>query len=325
MKNLGTILAALFIVVVLVLYMCAFQVRFTEVVIKKTWGKPAGEAITEPGLGFKWPPPIQSIVRYDKRIRILEGRTEETRTVDGKNLVITTFTLWRIEDPYKFHTNFPGGEEDGEKKLGTTIGSHTHAVIGQRRFDEFISTDPADRKLEEIEQEIQTAVATDAVNEYGIEVVGFGIKRLGLPQSVTTAIFDSMKSHEHAKAARYQAEGEARANDLLAEAQASETRILAAAKDKVAQIETEAKRVVSEYYKEFDKHTELRIYLDKLRTLAEALQENTTLIIDTGEFPWDVFDETVRQRIPLEGASGELPAVPAGPRAASKATSPTTD
>ena len=196
MKNWSTILAALFLAVVLVLYMCTFQVRFTEVAIKKTWGRPGKEAITEPGLQFKWPPPVQTVVVYDKRIRILEDRTEETRTVDGKNLVVSTFTLWRIKEPVKFHTNFPGGVADGEKKLRTTVVTHKHAVIGQRRFDEFISTDPSDRRLREIERAIQTAVAQDAADEYGIEVVGFGIKKLGLPQSVTTAIFESMKSHE---------------------------------------------------------------------------------------------------------------------------------
>ncbi len=62
MKNLGTIAAAVFLVVVLLLYMCSFQVRFTEVAIKKTWGNPAENAITQPGLYFKWPPPIQTAV-----------------------------------------------------------------------------------------------------------------------------------------------------------------------------------------------------------------------------------------------------------------------
>ena len=297
MKNLGTIAAAVVLAVVLALYMCTFQVRFTEVAIKKTWGKPAKEAITEPGLYFKWPTPIQTVVRYDQRIRMMEDRTEETRTVDGKNLVLSTFTLWRISDPSRFHTNFPTGVEDGERKLRTTVITHKHAVIGQRGFDEFVSTDPAKRKLREIESAIQTAVAKDVGEEYGIEVVGFGIKKLGLPQSVTTSIFESMKSHEQAKAAKYLAEGDASAADIVANAKATKERIMAAARKKAAQIETEAQAVVSGYYKEFDKHPELRIFLDKLRTVAEALKQRTTLILDSTESPWDVFDSEARVRV----------------------------
>ncbi|UCE61237.1 MAG: hypothetical protein JSU63_05705 [Phycisphaerales bacterium] len=298
MKNLGTLLAAVFIAIVLLLYMCTFQVRFTEVAIKKTWGSPARNAITQPGLKLKWPSPIQSVVIYDKRMRIMEDRTEETRTVDGKNVMVTTFTAWRIVDPAKFHTNFPGGEEDGEKKLRTTVVTQKHAVIGKHNFSEFVSTDPAKRKIREIEREIQAAVTSDAGAEYGIEVVDFGIKKLGLPSTVTTAIFESMKSNEQKKAARYQAEGEARANDIIANAKAAEDRIRATARKKAEEIKAEAEEVVSDYYKEFDQHPELRIFLDSLRVMEEALQSRTTLIIDTSEAPWDVFDEESRRRVP---------------------------
>ncbi len=301
MKNIGTIVAAVFLALVLLLYMCTFQVRFTEVAIKKTWGRPDKSAITEPGLKFKWPSPIQSVVVYDKRIRILEDRTEETRTVDGKNLLMTTFTLWKIEDPSKFHTNFPAGVEEGEKKLRTTIINTKHAVTGQHEFSDFVSTDPAKRKIRQVEQEMKTAIAKDALAEYGIEVVDFGIKKLGLPQSVTTAVFQSMRSHEEAKAARYVAEGQARASDILAEARAREDRIMAEVRKKVAEIRTDAERVVSEYYKEFNEHPELRIFLDELRTIAQGFRERATIIFDTQQSPWHVFEAEVRERIPVDG------------------------
>ena len=301
MKNVGTIVAAVVLGIVLLLYMCTFQVRFTEVAIKKTWGKPTESAITDPGLKFKWPYPIQSVVVYDKRIRILEDRTEETRTVDAKNLLLTTFTLWRIKNAAKFHTNFPAGVEDGERKLRTTVVTTKHAVTGKHEFVEFVSTDPNDRKIRGIEEEMEEAVARDAMAEYGIEVVGFGIKKLALPESVTVAIFESMKTNEQKKAARYTSEGEAQAAETVAKARAAEERIMAVARQKVAEIEARAERVVSEYYKEFDRNPELRIFLDWLRTVEEALRERTTLIMDTHEAPWIVFDPEARKRVPREG------------------------
>jgi len=314
MKNLGTILAAVFLGAVLLLYMCTFQVRFTQVAIKKTWGKPADEAITEPGLQFKWPRPIQSVVTYDKRTQRLEDQTAETRTKDGKNILLTTYTLWKIADPVTFHTNFPTGVEDGEKKLRTTVVTHKHAVTGRHEFSDFVSTDPRKRKIREIEREIQEAVAKDAMTEYGIEVVGFGIKRLGLPQSVTSAIFESMKSHEEAKAQRYTAEGRARADDTLASANAMKARILAEVGRKVAEIQTEAERIVSTFYKEFDQYPQLRILLDKLRTNAEALSGRTTIFLDTKEAPWDVWEESARSQAPdKEGLPTPVSTAPRGP------------
>lgn len=297
MKNLGTIVAAVFLGLVLLLYMCTFQVRFTEVAIRLTWGKPSETAITKPGLGFRWPYPIQSIVKYDKRIRILEDLTEETRTADGKNLLLTTYTLWRIDKPSKFHRNFPHGIEDAKSKLQTTIGTRSSSVVGNTEFRDFVSTDPAERKIHEIEDKIRDLVAQDAREEYGIEIVGFGIKKLGLPTAVTISIFESMKSHEQKKAVKYTAEGEAKASETIARAKSAEERIMAAARQKAAAIEASANRVVGEYYKEFDKHPELRIFLDKLRTAATALRSRTTIIFDTSP-PFDIFDEDARKRIP---------------------------
>lgn len=304
MKNFGTIAAAAFLAVVLALYMCTFQVRFTDVAIKKTWGRPADEAITEPGLYFKAPPPIQTVVRYDKRTRYMEDRTEETRTIDGKNVLVTTYALWRIDNPVKFLRNFPGGVEEGQRKLQTTVVTHKQALIGRRRFSEFVSTNATDRRMAEIENEIEQVIARDAQEQYGVEIVEFGIKKLALPESVTTAVFASMKEHEQSKAAQYIAEGEARAADILARAHAVEERILAAARQKAAEIEAEAQRVVSNYYREFDRYPELRIFLDKLRTVREALRQRTTLVIDTRMAPWDVFNEESRRSFAQPGGGG---------------------
>lgn len=308
MKNIGTIIAAAFLGVVLLAYMCTFQVRFTEVAIRKTWGQPAKDPIVEPGLYFKWPRPVQSVVKYDKRIQILEDRTEETRTGDGKNVLLTVYTLWRLADPAKFHTNFPLGVEQGEKNLRTTIVTEKRTVTGQRSFNEFVSTDPSSRHLRDIEKAMKEAVADVVMREFGIEIVELGIKKLALPESVTATIFEAMKTHEQKKSANYSGEGDARANAIVAEARAAEGRIFAAAQQKVSEIETEAQRVVSEYYKEFDKHPDLRIFLDGLRTLEQALQQRTTLILDTTEFPWNLFSESGRSSfVPGEKAATLAP------------------
>ena len=309
MKNFGTMIAAVFLAAVLLTYMCTFQVRFTEVAILKTFGKPAEEAIREPGLKLKWPWPIQREVVFDKRTRVMEDRTEETRTIDGKNVLITTFTLWRINDPVKYHMNFPHDLTDvdeGEKKLRTTVQSEKHAVVGKRSFAEFVSTDPTKRHIKEIEDAIRERVADVASESYGIEVVGFGLKKLGLPKATTSAIFEKMKTNEQKKAGSYKAEGAARANDIIASAKAAEDRIMAVAQQKVEEIRTETERVVNAYYREFDEHQELRIFLDKLRTIKQALKRRTTLILDINQSPFDVFAEPVRLELAksVEGSTG---------------------
>lgn len=300
MKNIGTIIAAVFLSLVLLAYMCTYQVRFTEHAFVKTWGKApqASDGASEKvGLYYKWPRPIQQVVKYDKRLRVLNDKTEETRTTDGENLILTTFTIWRIDAPIKFNTNFPGGVDIGEQKLRSMVRTHKQAVVGRHKLSEFVSTDAAERNLDGIEKELLDLVRADAEKEYGIFVQDFGIKKLGLPQSVTTAIFAKMKSNEEKKAERYRSEGNAAARNIEAEARAAERRILAAARQKVAEIETEAQRVIGEYYKQFNSHPELRMFLDRLRTLEETLQTRTTIIFDQSTPPFNLFDEDVRQGV----------------------------
>ncbi len=290
MRNLPTMLAAALVVLVLVFYMCTFQVRFTEVAIKKTFGNaPENGVITEPGLYAKWPWPIQSVVKYDKRIRHLDDRTEETITADSKNVIIATTALWTIEDPYLFHERFSDGVADGAEALRSAIRSQKKAVVGRYDFSNFVSTDADERKLRQIEKEIMDPVRAQWLASHGVDIKYFGITKLTLPQSVTEAIFESMKKNEQNKADNYKAEGEAKAQQIVANAAAASERIMSVAQRKSDQIRSEGDRIVSEIYSSFSEHPELRIYLDKLETMQSAYSQDTIVIMDTTQSPVDLF------------------------------------
>lgn len=319
-KNLGTILAGSFIVIVLLFYLVTYQVRYTEVAVLKTFGEPSSAAIDSPGLHWKWPKPIQDKVIYDKRVRVLEDRTEEARTSDGKNIILTTFTLWKIAEPVKFTRSFPNGEQEAESKIRTTVASVKSAVTGNTTLDEFISTDPSKRRLKEIEKrmmayirhgipqsEIDAVIAgnirdykpVDLEQNYGIKIMDFGIKKLALPKSTTTSIFAAMKAHETRKADRYRSEGDARAKQIKEEAEAMRQRILAEANRKKSEIEAEVQARVGEYYREFEKHPTLQIYLDMLDVTRRALKTRSILVWDTDskQSPFFLFNRQAREAI----------------------------
>ena len=290
MRNLPSVLAALALLAVLMLYMCTYQVRFNEVAIVKTFGK--ADALTdvqrEPGLYARWPFPIQRVDKFDTRIRVLEDTIEETPTRDSKNLVVTTFTGWTIDDPYKFLVRYQTVKE-AEDALRAKIRSHKKAVVGKHDFSEFVSTDPAERRLHEIEREMEAAFAGEALAQFGVKTHVFGIKRLGLPQAVTKDIFENMKKLEENKAENYRTEGEAKAAEIVAEATAARERIMAVARRKADEIRNDGQRRVGEIYAAFTEHQDLRIFLDKLKALEELCKERITLILDTEIAPVDVF------------------------------------
>ncbi|NOT02900.1 MAG: hypothetical protein HOP29_20050 [Phycisphaerales bacterium] len=318
MRNLPTLLAALVVVMVVGFYMCTFQVRFTEVAIVETFGEPADEPDREPGLKFKWPWPIQTVVKFDTRIRVLEDRTEETYTADSKNIIVTTSTFWTVDDPYKFHRAFQR-VEDGEKQLRDAIRSQKKAVIGRYDFANFVSTDTTERKLATMEHEMLTGIHVEGESavqsladtwrgNYGVAIKYFGITKLTLPTSVTQAIFESMRKTEENKAKNYEAEGQAKAKQIVSAAEEARERIMSVANRKATEIRNEGERIVSELYAKFEEHQELRIFLDKLRTVVDSLSGDTTFILDSNTPPVDLF------KLDTTGQMAPANAEPAAPR-----------
>ena len=301
MKSIPSIIAAVILVAVLVLYMCTYQVRSTEVAIIKTFGEADKEPIEVDegdrsffaGLNFKWPWPIQSVEKYDKRIRLLEDRIEETPTLDSKQIILTTFTAWTISNPYKFHTRYQTVEA-GEEALRTHIRSAKKTVIGNHDFSDFVSTKEEDRKLDEMQQEMLSAVAEVAREEFGIEIKMFGIKQLGLPENVTEAVFTTMKSTQKIKAERYRSEGRAEGDRIVATAEATAERIHAVVQRKVDEIEARGLAEVGRIYAQFREHEELRIFLDQLRALEEIMRTRTEIFMDTDFQPVNLFSPAKR-------------------------------
>lgn len=307
MKNLPSILSAIALAAVFGLYMCTYQVRFTEVAIVKTFGKANQEAVKEPGLKFKWPPPIQNVVKYDTRIRLLEDTPEETPTRDSNNVIVSTFTAWRIADPYQFH-RASSVESDAEDNLRTRIRAHKKTVIGKHDFSEFVSTDPQERKLAQIESEMEQLIAEDAKRDFGIIIEFFGIKQLTLPQEVTKTVFDAMKKVEQNKADNFKSQGEAEATKIIAQAGEAANRILSVARQKADEIRAGGRAEVSRLAERFNEAPELRIFLDKLEAFDQLLHSRATVVLDLNYPPVDLFNLDRIQAL-TEDADAEQQAV----------------
>ena len=88
MRRVGMILVAILVVVILLVSTVAFTVPSTEIVLVKTFGKTTsvydGNVGEQAGLKFKWPYPIQRVVRYDARTFVFESphAVVDRRSVD---------------------------------------------------------------------------------------------------------------------------------------------------------------------------------------------------------------------------------------------------
>ena len=297
----GLLLAAV-VAVVFLTAIFAFQVRETEYAIVTTLDR-INPNLPEPGLRFRLPYPIQKVYRIDKRLRVFagnEGKIEETYTADGKNIIVGLYTLYRVKDPVLFFKNVRN-EVGAEDRLNSLLRNAKLSVIGRHQFADFVNTDPKKMKMAVIEGEILTECQKAAETNYGIEIKSVGIKLLGLPESITSKVFERMKAEREKLATQYREEGRRIAEEIKAKADKDKTMRLADAEADARRIRGEGDAKAADFYSVFKQDPELAAFLRKLEALKKTLDGKTTLILDTGTPPFDL----------LGGAYGKI--LDAGP------------
>jgi membrane protease subunit HflC len=293
-RNTLTFTIGILLVLIFGALLFTFQVRQTEVALVTTFGKPTRDINTdpnkpEPGLYFKWPWPIQKVLKFDKRIQNFEDKFSETLTSDGKNVLVSVYVGWTIANPTLFRERFSGSVPRAEQTLEGLINSEKNTVIGNHPFSNFISTNPKELKFAQIENEIQAGI-TNSASQYGIHINFLGIKKLGLPEAITQKVFDRMKEERMRVVAGIKAEGEAEASKIRSAAERDRAEILSKADATAIEIRGKAQAEAAQFLEIFEKNPDLAIFLSKINALQESTKDRTTWVLDQRTPPFDLLN-----------------------------------
>lgn len=290
-KNLITVIIAAVLVVIFALLLFTFQVRQSEVAVLTTFGKPAANNIDQPNLYFKWPWPIQQVYRFDQRTQNFEDKPSEILTGDNTMLIASVYVGWKISDAKEFFPKFAGGSvAAAQRQLETMLRSAKAAVIGKHNLSDFVNADPAQLKFEAIENEIKTAVQGElATHNYGMSIEFLGIKKLGLPESVTQTVFDRMKSERTKFISEAQFKGEAEATKIKSAAERQAADVIANAQAEATRIEGAGVAEAAKTLSVFQQNPELAIFQLQLEALKSSLNQKATLIFDERTPPFSLF------------------------------------
>ncbi len=308
---LGIVVAAVFIVVLFV-----FEVKETEYAVVRRFGRPRQERVEgegrvrvyRPGLHGKVPF-VDTVWRHDRRWHCYElrrGQVEQMQTADHYQVILTTFVLWRVGDPYTFLKAIET-TDDAEKSLDELVRHSRNNVIGQYALSDMINVDAGRIRLPAIEADILKGVTEVALREYGIEVRRVGIKHLGFPQEVTAKVFERMQAERKRLAEKYRAEGLRDAQKIRAEADLTVQNTLNDARGEATRIRAEGDSKAAESYQVFKDNPELAAFLRKLDALRKTLSEKTTLVVDTNTPPYDLL---LPGAVDIHGASVNAPLTP---------------
>jgi modulator of FtsH protease HflC len=257
-----------------------FTVDRTEFVYLTQFGRPVatfdGENAEEAGLHFKWPSPIQSVQRLDRRLQFFDLPGAELLTHDprgktiDKTLTVDAYVCWRIagkEGADRFIRTV-GTPERARTVLSGRISGELGAALGEMELDDLISVEPG--KVDENRKRLQERLmrgATGAagglegraLSDYGIKLVDVRLRRSNHPPAVREAIFDRIRSERNKKVAEYQSEGARQAEDVksaaerkvretLANARAEEQRVKGDADAEADQVRNQAHTKDVQFY-----------------------------------------------------------------------------
>jgi len=287
-RHISMVVLAAIVVVVLLMGTVMYKVSFTEDALVLTFGAARERDIVrgseDAGLHFKWPWPIQKVVRYDGRTFVFEDTSSELPTRDKQNMLVTTYCAWRIDDPRKFYVAIEKVNA-AQERLRDLLRSAKKDVIGRYNMEAFVNTDPARILLPQIEGEILAAVRRPAEQDYGVQVVRVGIKSLGLPENVTSAVIDAMKEERQRDVRKYESAGEAQATAIRERARTASRQILEFAQRKAAAIRSEGVRRAAETYQDYRENESFSMFLRYLESLEKELSARSVIILDASQIP----------------------------------------
>lgn len=300
MFALGLALAALF-----ALNQILLIVHEGEAVVRTTFGRPDETVLTEPGPYVRWPWPVQAAHRIDTRRQTIEGPLEQTLTKDGRTVLVALFAGWQVEDPLVFLLRV-GTPAAAERNLAGLLANARNTVLGEHPFSALVNTDAAAMKFDDIERRILELARDEARRSYGIVLHAVGIRRLGLPESITEQVFRRMRAERRAVAEGYRAEGESEAARIRAEADQKREERLAGAEAEARRLRARGEAEAAEAYAVFAADPEFALFLKKLDVLEQVLGERATVVLGSEAEPFDLLSAP-------PAAVKPAPAVPEAP------------
>lgn len=254
-----------------------FVVDATQCAVRTRFGRPV-EVVRQPGLHFKLPL-VDDVTRLDARLLYFDPPTAEFLTEDKKNVAISTFVVWRVEDPLRFIQKLYT-RENAEARIADLAASELGTTLGRVPFSRLVSATEGEARLAETSAAIAEKVRQRAAEDYGIRVVDVGIRRLAFPDQNREAVFGRMRAERERIARRFRSEGEEEAIKIRAQADQERSRLLAEAYRTAAELkgrgEAEAARI---YAAAVARDPELYRFLRTLESYDKLLDDKTTLIL----------------------------------------------
>ncbi len=248
MNRLGFLASTILVALALISSM-VFVVDQRQFGVKYAMGQ-IKEVITEPGLNFKLPPPLQNVTYLDKRLLTLDSTdTESMLTAEKQRVVIDWYVRWRITEPSAYIRNVGVTENQGSVQLNRVVRNAFQEEVNRRTVQELIST-KREQTMADVKREVLEAVKGS--KPWGIDIVDVRITRVDYVEAITESVYSRMEAERKRVANELRSTGGAVGEKIRADADRQrEVAVANAYRDAQAlkgQGDAEAAKVYAEAY-----------------------------------------------------------------------------
>jgi membrane protease subunit HflK len=234
----------------------------------------AFQGVTEPGPHWRWPYPIEDVIKVDVDQITSFGHKAMMLTRDENIVELDLRVQSRVQDP----SDFLFQDRSPDKTIRDATETATREVVGKNVLD-FVITEGRGAISDQIRKLTQ-----ELINQYrsGIEVVSVNITAAKPPEQVKSAFDDAIKAREDNE--RVKNEAQAYANEVVPKARGAGARILEDAKAYRARIIAEAEGESNRFlallgeYEKAPQVTRERLYLE---TVEEVLAKTNKALVDS--------------------------------------------
>ena len=287
--------AAALLVAATVASSSAVMVGAGTAVVVTRFGEPV-RVITEPGLHWKLPAPIEAEIPVDLRLHTTSSGLLDVGTKDGLRVLVQAYVAWQVPGDAtairRFLRSVRNDPGQAAAQLRTFLGSAVEVTAGTFELSSLLNTDASRIRLGDYETALQDRLGAQALEIYGVTVRQIGISRLTMPTETMNATVERMRAERQTVAEERMAAGRKQAAEITSNAN-RDARILAAkAQQEAADIEAssraEAARIYDEAYRaDPPLYTELR----SLDTLEKVVTGNTHIILRTDAAPFRILSD----------------------------------
>jgi membrane protease subunit HflC len=287
------------VVLIVLARLCVFTVDRTEYVYRTQFGRHVATydgAGGDAGLHCKWPWPVESVQRLDRRLQSIDlpgaelmTRDKNRNTID-KTITLDAYVCWRIPDAEHVDqfVRRVGTPEGAQVIISQRLNSELGAAVGNMELDDLISVEPGkddadgghrlrvDEKRHDLRQKLLKEMTG---REYGIEIVDIRLRRLNHPPAVREAIFERIRSERDKKVADYQSQGQFEAAQITSKSDYEVARMKTEAEAESVKLRSQADAAADRIRSDAQmKDPQFYSFLKSLEELQRILGDNKSVL-----------------------------------------------